>query len=118
MDENDIDALLYLGEVSLEEEDYEKAVRHLSKAQEVSGGQNGKVREALGKAQMLLKRSKTKDYYKILGNCTTSSGSSYISSQSLTFPLKMFQKALISERSRRLIVNLHKNGILTNMLAI
>jgi DnaJ family protein C protein 3 len=67
MDENDIDALLHLGEVSLEEEDYETAVRHLSKAQEISGGQNGKVREALGKAQMLLKRSKTKDYYKILG---------------------------------------------------
>ncbi|KAJ2960589.1 hypothetical protein NQZ79_g4078 [Umbelopsis isabellina] len=66
MDENDVDALLHLGEVSLEEEDYEKAVRHLSKAQEVSGGQNGRVREALGKAQMLLKRSKTKDYYKIL----------------------------------------------------
>lgn len=66
MDENDVDALLNLGETAVEEEDYEAAVRYLNKAQETSGGQNSRVHEALGKAQRLLKQSKTRDYYKIL----------------------------------------------------
>jgi len=66
MDENDVDALLNLGELALGEDDFEGAVRHLNKAQEATGGQNGRVQELLGKAQRLLKQSKTRDYYKIL----------------------------------------------------
>ncbi|GAB5587712.1 hypothetical protein Unana1_02612 [Umbelopsis nana] len=66
MDENDQDALLYLGEAAIEDSDYESAVRYLTKAHDASGGQNGQVRETLGKAQRLLKQSKKRDYYKIL----------------------------------------------------
>ncbi|KAI8576171.1 hypothetical protein K450DRAFT_257968 [Umbelopsis ramanniana AG] len=66
MDENDIDALSNLGELALGEEDFEGAVRLLNKAQEATGGQNRRVQELLMEAQKLLKRSKTRDYYKIL----------------------------------------------------
>jgi DnaJ family protein C protein 3 len=69
MDENDQDALLYLGEAAIEDSDYESAVRYLTKAHDASGGQNGQVRETLGKAQRLLKQSKKRDYYKILSKC-------------------------------------------------
>jgi DnaJ homolog subfamily C member 3 len=66
MDENDVDALTNLGELAMGEEDFEGAVRHLNKAQEGTGGQNRRVQELLMEAQTLLKRSKTRDYYKIL----------------------------------------------------
>ncbi|RUS16563.1 hypothetical protein BC937DRAFT_91071 [Endogone sp. FLAS-F59071] len=67
IDENDTDALMSRGEMYLNDELYEEAVRELNKANESVGGQNQQVKELLNKAQRLLKQSQTKDYYKILG---------------------------------------------------
>ncbi|CDS03904.1 hypothetical protein LRAMOSA06859 [Lichtheimia ramosa] len=66
MDQDNVDALMYRGEVYLKQNEFEQAVRDLEKANELSGGSNGRVRQALQKAQNLLRQSKRRDYYKIL----------------------------------------------------
>ncbi|KAK8222107.1 hypothetical protein M8818_000277 [Zalaria obscura] len=50
----------------LDADDFEEAIRTLNQAKEHHPGSN-KVQELLQKAQNLLKRSKQKDYYKVLG---------------------------------------------------
>ncbi|KAF3931728.1 hypothetical protein ABW19_dt0207436 [Dactylella cylindrospora] len=50
----------------IDEELFEDAIRELQRAKELDG-HNEKVNEWLQKAHVLLKRSKSKDYYKILG---------------------------------------------------
>lgn len=64
--DDDVDALVYRGQVLLNKKDFEASVRDLEKANEVSGGQNHKVRQLLLQAHQKLKQSKKKDYYKIL----------------------------------------------------
>lgn len=62
-----VDALLGRGEAKLRENDFEAAVRDLEAANEASGGQNNRVRGILQRAQQMLRQSKRRDYYKILG---------------------------------------------------
>jgi len=65
--EKDIDALLGKGEALLAREEWEEAVRTFERAWEASGGGNREIHARLSKAQRLLKQSKQKDYYKVLG---------------------------------------------------
>ncbi|KAH9029466.1 hypothetical protein EDB84DRAFT_1496401 [Lactarius hengduanensis] len=65
--EKDIDALLGKGEALLAREEWEEAVRTFERAWEASGGGNREIHARLSKAQRLLKQSRTKDYYKVLG---------------------------------------------------
>ncbi|KAF7309162.1 hypothetical protein MKEN_01118500 [Mycena kentingensis (nom. inval.)] len=65
--ENDADALRGLGEAMLVKEEWEDAVRMLEKAFEATGRSDRDFGARLQKAQRLLKQSKAKDYYKILG---------------------------------------------------
>ncbi|KAL3124072.1 hypothetical protein niasHT_004661 [Heterodera trifolii] len=65
-DENDLDVLLDRGEAFLENEQYEKAVEDFQKAVNAHEGSR-RAKEQLNRAQKLLKLSKKKDYYKILG---------------------------------------------------
>ncbi|KAF8520012.1 hypothetical protein BU17DRAFT_75824 [Hysterangium stoloniferum] len=65
--DNDLDALKGLGEVCLVKEEWESAVRHFQNAFDVSGKSNSDLHQRLQKAQRLLKQSKKKDYYKVLG---------------------------------------------------
>jgi DnaJ family protein C protein 3 len=58
--------LLHQAETQLAADDFEAAVRTLESAKE-HHPQSQKLHETLAKAQTLLKRSKTKDYYKVLG---------------------------------------------------
>ncbi|KAH3905287.1 hypothetical protein HBI56_209650 [Parastagonospora nodorum] len=58
--------LIHKGQTQLEADDFEDAVRTLEHAKE-HHQQHQKIHELLSKAQTLLKRSKTKDYYKVLG---------------------------------------------------
>jgi DnaJ homolog subfamily C member 3 len=51
----------------LQEESYDQAIQLLNKANELTGGQNQHVRQQLERAQRLLRQSKKKDYYKIIG---------------------------------------------------
>lgn len=57
--------LLYQAQINLNEDDFEKAVHTLNTAKEHHGG-SSEVQEMLRKAEVLLKRSKQKDYYKVL----------------------------------------------------
>ena len=61
-----LQALLFKGQVAIDEERFEDAVQTLNKAKEHHANSED-VQKLLQKAQVLLKRSKKKDYYKVLG---------------------------------------------------
>lgn len=67
MDEENSDALIAHGEKAMKDEKFEDAVRMLEKAFEVTGRNSQDILNRLQKAQRLLKVSKQKDYYKVLG---------------------------------------------------
>lgn len=66
-DESSWNAHRILGNILKEQGDYQEAVNELSIAQEQTNGQNGEVNQDLQRAQVALKQSKQKDYYKELG---------------------------------------------------
>merc|ERR1712224_212632 len=55
-----------LGEALLLNDEFDEAVREYSRAHEMDRG-NNEIRQGLQRAQVALKQSKTKNYYKILG---------------------------------------------------
>lgn len=63
----DADALLGLGEALLANEEFEEAVRVMEKAWDACGRNDRFFQQRLIRAQKLLKQSKQKDYYKVLG---------------------------------------------------
>ncbi|KAJ6579674.1 hypothetical protein DFH09DRAFT_1246175 [Mycena vulgaris] len=65
--EEDADALRGLGEAQLVREEWEEGVRFLEKAFEATGRSDRDFQARLQKAQRLLKQSRQKDYYKVLG---------------------------------------------------
>ncbi|KAM0788665.1 hypothetical protein ACM66B_002764 [Microbotryomycetes sp. NB124-2] len=67
MNEDDIWALTSRGDGFMTRENYDDAVRIYTKAFENSGRSDREILGRLQKAQRLLKQSKQKDYYKILG---------------------------------------------------
>lgn len=67
LDENSFYGLLHDSKKAQESEDYEGAVRLLEKAKEARPEKQDVVNPLLREAQIELKRSKTKDYYKVLG---------------------------------------------------
>ncbi|KAI1631279.1 DnaJ domain-containing protein [Biscogniauxia mediterranea] len=68
LDENSFYGLLYKAKTLLDAEEYDACIETLKKAQEDrSDKQKNLVNPLMQKAQVALKRSKTKDYYKILG---------------------------------------------------
>ena len=60
-------ALLNKAQRQIDADEFEPAIGTLNSAKEAHGNQNQKINEMLQKAQTLLKRSKQKDYYKVLG---------------------------------------------------
>ncbi|BFZ59280.1 hypothetical protein YB2330_000286 [Saitoella coloradoensis] len=60
-------ALMAKADASLAEDSFDEAIAMLNKANDISGGGNRQVLEKLQRAQRLLKQSKKRDYYKILG---------------------------------------------------
>ena len=67
MDSNAQDALVNAGEMAMKKEEWEDAVRFFDRAFEASGRSNQNIHQRLQKAQQILKQSKKKDYYKVLG---------------------------------------------------
>ncbi|KAG6908134.1 putative NRPS-like protein biosynthetic cluster [Tephrocybe rancida] len=65
--EEDVDGLVGRGEVLLGKQEWEEAVQVLNKAWEASGQSSRDIHSRLQRAQKLLKQSKQKDYYKVLG---------------------------------------------------
>jgi len=65
--DEDADALLGQGEALLANEEYEEAVRVMERAWNASGRNDRFFQQRLIRAQKLLKQSKQKDYYKVLG---------------------------------------------------
>ncbi|KAI8627560.1 DnaJ domain-containing protein [Xylariaceae sp. FL1651] len=67
LDENSLYGLLHKAKTQLDAEDYDACIATLKKASEVRPDKNNLINPLMQKAQVELKRSKTKDYYKILG---------------------------------------------------
>ena len=67
MDSNAQDALVNAGEIAMKKEEWEDAVRFFDRAFEASGRSSQDIHQRLQKAQQILKQSKKKDYYKVLG---------------------------------------------------
>ncbi|KAJ3073175.1 hypothetical protein HDU98_002051 [Podochytrium sp. JEL0797] len=65
LDETNSEALYFRGELKLQKEDYEDALRDLKKAHEANQ-QDRRVIDAYHRAERLLAQSKKKDYYKVL----------------------------------------------------
>jgi DnaJ homolog subfamily C member 3 len=59
--------LLYRAKTLLQKEEYERCIELLNKASEARPDKRETVQPLMEKAQIALKRSKTKDYYKVLG---------------------------------------------------
>jgi len=59
--------MLYRAKHLMDAEEFEACINTLRKASEVHPGQDEVINPLLQKAQVALKRSKTKDYYKVLG---------------------------------------------------
>jgi DnaJ family protein C protein 3 len=62
---NNVDGLVGKGDDLMRKEEYQEAANVYSRAFEEGGRQDREVMDKLQKAQMLLKRSKQKDYYKV-----------------------------------------------------
>lgn len=62
-----IPSLLSKAQSLLIAESYDEAIQILNKANEITGGQDQHIRHQLDRAQRLLRQSKKRDYYKILG---------------------------------------------------
>ncbi|KAK1926612.1 putative Co-chaperone [Papiliotrema laurentii] len=67
MDEGNVDGLVGRGERLMKEEKWEEALRTLEVAFEKTGRSSQDIANRLNRAQKLLKVSKQKDYYKVLG---------------------------------------------------
>lgn len=67
LDEHAFYGLLYRAKTLQESEEYEAAVQTLEKAKEAKPDKKDLVDPLLREAQINLRRSKTKDYYKVLG---------------------------------------------------
>jgi DnaJ homolog subfamily C member 3 len=67
MDENSVFGALHKAKTLLEGEEYEACIGTLNKLKEHRPDKEGVINPLLQKAQVALKRSKQKDYYKILG---------------------------------------------------
>ncbi len=66
-DPDNVEAVLARAELALQHENYEEAVRDLTKAFESSGRTDRNILQKLQTAQKRLKLSQSKDYYKVLG---------------------------------------------------
>lgn len=66
LDEHSLHGLLHKAQTAIDDEQYEDAIRTLNTANDHHPGTKD-VQSLLQKAQVLLKRSKQKDYYKVLG---------------------------------------------------
>jgi DnaJ family protein C protein 3 len=67
LDENSFYGLLHRAKAQLEAEEYEASINTLNKAGEAHPDKRDMINPLAQKAQIALKRSKTKDYYKVLG---------------------------------------------------
>ncbi|CAI2180009.1 6102_t:CDS:2 [Funneliformis geosporum] len=72
-DERNAEALIYRGEAYLMEENFEGAMEDFKKAHDLTQGQDERAKAGYQKASRMLKQSKKKDYYKVLGVPRTAS---------------------------------------------
>ncbi|CAK7234056.1 hypothetical protein SBRCBS47491_008821 [Sporothrix bragantina] len=67
LDEDSLYGLLHKHKVQLDADQFEAAIETLKKAKEAHGEQSDLINKLINEADVLLRRSKIKDYYKVIG---------------------------------------------------
>jgi len=108
---NSIPALLSKANRLLSEDLFDDAISVLNQAKEVNG-QDQKVNELLNKANTLLKRSKQKDYYKVLGVHRESTDreikKAYRTATKQYHPDKIFHSGMTKEQAEKKMASVNE----------
>ncbi|GAP89821.1 putative and tpr domain-containing protein [Rosellinia necatrix] len=112
LDENSLYGLLHKANTQLEAEDFEPCIATLKKASEARPDKNNIINPLMQKAQVALKRSKTKDYYKILGVAHDADErqikSAYRKASKVHHPDKAMQQGLSKEEAERKMAGINE----------
>ncbi|KAI6429848.1 hypothetical protein MCOR03_003173 [Pyricularia oryzae] len=112
LNEDSVYGLLYKAKTQEEAEDYEAAIRTLEKASELAPERRDLIQELLQKARIELKRSKTKDYYKVLGVARDADErqikSAYRKLSKLHHPDKAHKSGLTKEESEKKMASINE----------
>lgn len=104
--------LLYKAKSQLEAEDFEPCIATLKKAAEVRPDKNDVVNPLMQKAEVALKRSKTKDYYKVLGVAHDADErqvkSAYRKLTKIHHPDKAIQQGLTKEEAEKKMASINE----------
>jgi DnaJ family protein C protein 3 len=104
--------LVYRGKSLLRREEYEAAIQTLEKAAELRPDKSDKVNPILHKAQIALKRSKTKDYYKVLGVANDADErqikSAYRKASKQYHPDKAAKQGIIKEEAEKKMASINE----------
>ncbi|KAH6653713.1 DnaJ and TPR domain-containing protein [Truncatella angustata] len=112
LDGNAFYALLYKAKTQLEAEDFEPSINTLNQAAEARPDKKNVVNPLLQKAQVALKRSKTKDYYKVLGVSTDADAkqikSAYRKLSKQFHPDKAVKQGITKEEAEKKMGNINE----------
>ncbi|KAI0414582.1 DnaJ domain-containing protein [Xylaria grammica] len=112
LDENSLYGLLYRAKTQLDAEDFEPCIATLKRASEVRPDKNNLINPLMQKAQVALKRSKTKDYYKVLGVAHDADErqikSAYRKASKIHHPDKAIKQGLTKEEAERKMASINE----------
>ncbi|KAI1149703.1 DnaJ domain-containing protein [Nemania diffusa] len=112
LDENSLYGLLHQAKKQLDAEDFEPCIATLKKASEVRPDKNNVINPLMQKAQVALKRSKTKDYYKVLGVAHDADErqikSAYRKASKIHHPDKAIKQGLTKEEAEKKMAGINE----------
>ena len=112
LDSNSFWGLLHNGKTLLKDEEFEAAIRSLESAAEAAPDKRSKVDPILNKARIALKRSKTKDYYKVIGVASDADGkqikSAYRKASKQFHPDKAAKQGISKEAAEKKMASINE----------
>ncbi|KAI0441809.1 DnaJ domain-containing protein [Xylaria telfairii] len=112
LDENSLYGLLHKAKVQLDAEDFEPCIATLKKASEARPDKNSVINPLMQKAQVALKRSKNKDYYKVLGVAHDADErqikSAYRKASKMHHPDKAIKQGLTKEEAEKKMASINE----------
>ncbi|KAI1735171.1 DnaJ domain-containing protein [Xylaria scruposa] len=112
LDENSLYGLLHKAKTQLDAEDFEPCIATLKKASEARPDKNNVINPLMQKAQVALKRSKTKDYYKVLGVAHDADErqikSAYRKASKMHHPDKAIKQGLTKEEAEKKMASINE----------
>ncbi|KAI1117791.1 DnaJ domain-containing protein [Nemania sp. NC0429] len=112
LNENSFYGLLHKAKTQLDAEDFEPCIATLQKASEARPDKNNVINPLMQKAQVALKRSKNKDYYKILGVARDADErqikSAYRKATKIHHPDKAIRQGLTKEEAEKKMAGINE----------